>query len=152
MRAGTSLELYAPPFSTATMASSIINVGTLNGDSLHTSVSDALTWLCPAPTSSGAFTDCQNSSATIDGVAYFDQGAADSEGGSSFCARQPCSKVPSSKDNNTELRDDMVAVIAMSTNSSDVGPSCSNETIGSSANTKGKKSATIPSCNVRLSF
>lgn len=125
--AGTSLTLYAPPSASATIATSThVNVGTLTGEALYTSVSNALETLCPTPTGN-TITSCSNDTAAVHGVDYWTgsdgqsaiQGAV--EDGTLSIA------VPISKYNSSELRVGLINTIAMAVNSSAQGSSCYTE-------------------------
>lgn len=124
--AGTSLTLYAPPSVTATIATAThVNVGTLTGAALYTSVSNALETLCPTP-SNNAYTSCNNNSISIPDVVYWS--GNDAEGGDDTSNGDLQVTVPLSSYNSSDLRSAMIQSVALATNTSAQGSSCYNLT------------------------
>lgn len=73
--AGSTALIYEPPLATMEMGSSKVNVGTtMTGEVLFTSISNALTSLCPTPTSSGAWTSCSTGTIKVGQAAYLENG------------------------------------------------------------------------------
>lgn len=73
--AGSTALLYQPPQATVEMGNSKVNVGTsMTGEVLFTSISNALTSLCPTPTSAGAWTSCATGTINVGKADYLESG------------------------------------------------------------------------------
>lgn len=71
---GSSAVLHEPPVASMELGSSKVNVGTaMTGSVLFTSVSNALTSLCPTPTASGAWTSCQTGTIKVGDATWLDK-------------------------------------------------------------------------------
>ncbi|KAF2232566.1 hypothetical protein EV356DRAFT_517324 [Viridothelium virens] len=107
------------PSVTVEIGNSSINVGTLTGPPLYTTVSSALSQLCP-----GASLCSMGDSATVtvDHVPYIDVVNEMEDRG------QLMISVLASSFNSVDMRDFMIGMIALAVNSSATGKSCWNET------------------------
>ncbi|KAI1770792.1 hypothetical protein F4818DRAFT_445975 [Hypoxylon cercidicola] len=98
--------------------SSSVHVGTLTGDALYTSVSNALDKICPTPSGSGgSFTSCSTDSATIPNIDYIDDDSL-------YKAGELIVSVESSKYNDTKIRDALIKTAAAAAQNAAVGSNC----------------------------
>jgi hypothetical protein len=115
--AGSTALLYQPPMATMEMGNSKVNVGTsMTGEALFTSVSNALTSLCPTPTSPGAWTSCQTGTINV-GQATYLEGQTPEEGDLTI-------KVTDAQYNSTNYLDLFINMIAGAANASATGGNC----------------------------
>lgn len=115
--AGSSAVLYEPPVATMELGSSQVNVGsTMTGEALFTSVSNALTSLCPTPTSQGAWTACQTGTVTVGKAAYLNNGEPE-DGDVTL-------KVTDAQYNDTNHWNLFINMIAGAANASATGSNC----------------------------
>ncbi|TVY39833.1 hypothetical protein LSUB1_G002573 [Lachnellula subtilissima] len=114
---GSTAVLYEPPLATMEMGSSKVNVGTtMTGEVLYTSISNALTSLCPTPTSSGAWTSCQTGTVKVGQAAYLESGQPE-EG-------EVTLHVTDAQYNSTDYLNLFINMIAGSANASATGKNC----------------------------
>jgi hypothetical protein len=126
----TSMPNCTPqiPLATVTVASSLINVGTLTGTALSGAIATVLSALCPAPTQNIIPTTCNATKqeiitkiveVTCDDVL----GCAEASDG------QLVVQVPTSSYNDTDMRDWMISAIATAAQYSAAGNHCHNVTV-----------------------
>ncbi|KAF3770871.1 hypothetical protein M406DRAFT_67232 [Cryphonectria parasitica EP155] len=72
--AGSSAVLYEPPVASMELGSSKVNVASMTGETLYTSVSNAVMSLCPTPTSEGAWTSCETGTVTVGKADFLEKG------------------------------------------------------------------------------
>jgi len=114
---GSTAVLYEPPLATMEMGSSKVNVGTsMTGEVLYTSISNALTSLCPTPTSSGAWTSCETGTVKVGQAAYLENGEPE-EGELTL-------HVTDAQYNSTDYLNLFINMIAGSANASATGSNC----------------------------
>ncbi|KAL9108818.1 MAG: hypothetical protein Q9227_006475 [Pyrenula ochraceoflavens] len=89
------------------LGSSPVHVGTLTGDKLSSSVSNALTSLCPKPSKAGAHASCATHTAEIHNIDYVDDDQYFQDGKLEI-------SVDVSSYNDTTLRDTIINTIAYS--------------------------------------
>ena len=99
------------------MGSSKVNVGTtMTGEVLFTSISNALTSLCPTPTSAGAWTSCQTGTINVGQAAYLNDNSPD-EGELTI-------HVTDTQYNSTDYLDLFINMIAGAANATATGSNC----------------------------
>ncbi|KAI1765266.1 hypothetical protein GGR53DRAFT_490503 [Hypoxylon sp. FL1150] len=116
----SSLAGCQPSKGTVTLeaGSSSVHVGTLTGDALYTSVSNALDKICPTPSASGGdFTSCSTDGAVIEGIDYISEDALLTSG-------ELVVSVESSKYNETNIRDALIKTAAAAAQNAAVGTNC----------------------------
>lgn len=102
---------------TMEMGNSKVNVGSsMTGAALFTSVSNALSSLCPTPTSDGAWTSCSTGSVKVGAAAYLEDGMP-KEGDVNL-------HVPDAQYNSTNYLQLFINMIAGAANATATGLNC----------------------------
>ncbi|KAL9092836.1 MAG: hypothetical protein Q9165_004254 [Trypethelium subeluteriae] len=104
------------PEATVQVGSSPVHVGTLTGDSLYSSISNAIESICPTVSQTESKTSCATDSVSIDNIPYVSGGFL-SQGSLVV-------KVDSSAYNETSLRDAMIRSAALTAQHSTTGNNC----------------------------
>ena len=112
----TSCVIQAPQ-ATVQVGSSQVHVGTLTSSALYTSISSALTKLCPTVTQTTEMTYCEMGTVTIPNIPFSEGGVLNEHG-------ELVLKVEASQYNVTSLRDAMINSAALTAENSAVGKNC----------------------------
>ncbi|KAF5867938.1 uncharacterized protein Bfra_007133 [Botrytis fragariae] len=114
---GTAAVIYNPPTASMEMGSSKVNVGTsMTGEILFTSVSNALTSLCPTPTTSGAWTTCQTGTIELGDATWLNDNSREDG--------KVTIKVTDAQYNTTDYLDMFIRMIASTANATATGDNC----------------------------
>ncbi|TGO28094.1 hypothetical protein BPAE_0032g00370 [Botrytis paeoniae] len=114
---GSTAVIYNPPTASMEMGSSKVNVGTsMKGGILFTSVSNALTSLCPTPTSSGAWTSCQTGTIELGDATWLNDNSREDG--------KVTIKVTDAQYNTTDYLDIFIHMIASTANATATGDNC----------------------------
>ncbi|TGO17700.1 hypothetical protein BTUL_0015g00360 [Botrytis tulipae] len=114
---GSTAVIYNPPTASVEMGSSKVNVGTaMTGEVLFTSVSNALTSLCPTPTSSGAWTSCQTGTIELGDATWLNDNSREDG--------KVTIKVTDAQYNTTDYLDMFIHMIASTANATATGNNC----------------------------
>ena len=105
------------PQATVEVGSSQVHVGTLTSSALYTSISSALTKLCPTVTQTTEMTSCETGTVTIPNIPFSEGGVLNENG-------ELVVKVEASQYNVTSLRDAMINSAALTAENSAVGSNC----------------------------
>ncbi|KAF7959507.1 hypothetical protein EAE96_001123 [Botrytis aclada] len=109
--------IYNPPIASMEMGSSKVNVGTsMTGEILFTSVSNALTSLCPTPTSSGVWTSCKTGTIELGDTTWLNDNSREDG--------KVTSKVTDAQYNTTDYLDMFINMIASTANVSATESNC----------------------------
>ncbi|TGO66845.1 hypothetical protein BOTNAR_0053g00380 [Botryotinia narcissicola] len=114
---GSTAVIYNPPTASMEMGSSKVNVGTaMTGEVLFTSVSNALTSLCPTLTSSGAWTSCQTGTINLGDATWLNDNSREDG--------KVTIKVTDAQYNTTDYLDMFIHMIASTAHATATGNNC----------------------------
>ena len=118
---GSTALIYQPGTASMEMGSSQVNAGTaMTGLALFTSISNALTSLCPTPTSPGAWTICETGVIEVGSATYLDPATEERSEGTVTV------KVTDAQYNATNFHDLFINMIASAANASATGNNCNS--------------------------